>query len=384
MAALPTPGAVSDDEYAVLSAEGDTTPSLPASDTEAYALVQHSSHRVEPQDTVSYTLSIAAESRPVWRALYATFCGLFVPPKTSIAAPENLRVLSALRVSLNYDPRYSAPRHTLSADYKKQKKFAWCQFSSVETFASVRCALPERPPTLFLVEYGRSWELDVFVFPHNAIRAELIDLYDILEGIARLGLNLQLIHIHRLAMWWQVFERFLSDYFRFEDKVLLPWVYGEGDRVAAVHNFRLAMARRRNRVNELALEVTNVFSLFNCRPGGEILPLLFRSIRELLPRLLSYLCKEERYLPRVLASHHERDEKPVMERNMVTFFQNTDDPSTSIHLLTRWIPSRDEVRRIKRKYLKRRTRFWRRRRAKYAALEHVSTALEFKAMNRVV
>ncbi len=344
--ALSTPGAISDDEFTMLSAEGDS---------DALALVGR------PQSD-AYSASLPEERVSRWEAMRCAVAGFFNPRSRGTLATDNLRALSALR---------------------QQKKFAWCQFSSVETFASVRCSLPERPPTLFLVEYGRSWELDVFVFPHNGLRAELIDLYDILEGIAHLGLNLQLLHIHRLSMWWQIFERFLGDYFLYEDKVLLPWVYAEGERVPAVHNFRVAMAGRRNRVNELALEVSNVFSLFNCRPGGEILPMLFRSIREFLPRLLNYLSKEEKYLPRVLAGLHDQDEKPVMERNMMTFFQNTDDPGLSIYLLTRWIPSSDEVRRIKRRYLKRRTRFWYHRRAKRTYQEHIAVAADFRVLPRL-
>lgn len=383
--ALSTPGAISDDEFTMLSAEGDTSRSLAYRDSDALALVgrPHEDELIVGAHSDAYSASIPKEPVTRWEAMRCAVAGFFNPRSRGTLANDNLRALSALRLSLNYDPTNSWQRNSSTNEFKKQKKFAWCQFSSVETFASVRCSLPERPPTLFLVEYGRSWELDVFVFPHNALRAELIDLYDILEGIAHLGLNLQLLHIHRLSMWWQIFERFLGDYFLYEDKVLLPWVYAEGERVPAVHNFRVAMAGRRNRVNELALEVSNVFSLFNCRPGGEILPMLFRSIREFLPRLLNYLSKEEKYLPRVLAGLHDQDEKPVMERNMMTFFQNTDDPGLSIYLLTRWIPSNDEVRRIKRRYLKRRTRFWYHRRAKRAYLEHIAVAADFRVLPRL-
>lgn len=389
MAALSTPGAVSDDEFTMLSVEGDTYPSLstsvPQSPQPTTALIARPANELQvySRDTGTYSVnSIPKQPISRWTAVRDAFSSLFHPRNNADMTDDNLRALSALRVSLNYDPGTAASSAS-SSEFKKQKKFAWCQFSSVETFASVRCALPERPPTLFLVEYGRSWELDVFVFPHNALRAELIDLYDILEGIAHLGLNLQLLHIHRLSMWWQTFERFLNHYFLFEDKVLLPWVYADGDRVPAVHNFRIAMASRRNRVNELALEVSNVFSLFNCRPGGEILPMLFRSIREFLPRLLNYLSKEEKYLPRVLAGLHEEDEKTVMERNMIDFYQNSDDPGLFIYMLVGWMPMKDDVRRIKRRYLRRRTRFWYHRRSKRSYFEHIAVAAEFRTLPRL-
>lgn len=369
MAALSTPGAISDDEFTMLSVDGGF------GEDESRAVILRGAAAAPALRRTHSETTLKSPTR--WHAMRQAVSGFFYPRNRAALADDNLLALQALRLSLNYDTA------AWGTEFRKQKKFAWCQFSSVETFASVRCSLPERPPTLFLVEYGRSWELDVFVFPHNAIRAELIDLYDILEGIALLGLNLQLLHIHRLATWWATFERFLNDYFTFEDKVLLPWVYAEGDRVPAVHNFRVAMASRRERVNELALEVSNVFSLFNCRPGGEILPLLFRSIREFLPRLLNYLSKEEKYLPRVLAGLHEADEKAMMERNMMMFFQNTANPGLSVYLLTRWIPSKDDIRRIKRRYLKRRTRFWYHRRAKRAFLEHASVAAEFRTLPRL-
>ena len=54
----------------------------------------------------------------------------------------------------------------------------------------------------------------MFVFPHNALRAELLDM-------AYLGLTLQSLDIHCMSMWWRISVTFLNKNFQFEDKVVL-------------------------------------------------------------------------------------------------------------------------------------------------------------------
>ena len=215
----------------------------------------------------------------------------------------SLYPLSALGLRLDYDPSNSWQRSDGSYEFKKQKKFAWSQFSSAKTFASVRCSIPECPPTLFPVEYCRSWKLAVLAFPHNALRAELVDMFDILENIANLGLSLQWLNIHHLSMWWQVSVAFLNNYFHLEDKV-----HAEAERELAVLSFRDATALRRLCVNERSLEVSNFLSLLNCWQVCEIIPKVSHSIREFLPRLPKYMAKEDKYHPAVLAGQPYHDE----------------------------------------------------------------------------
>ena len=158
-------------------------------------------------------------------------------------------------------------------------------------------------PVIGMLGVFSVWKLDEFVFPHNALRAELLGMCDILQDMTHLGLSLQWLDIHRLLMWLQVFVAFLNNYLQFED-----YVHAEAEREPAVLRFGIVTAVRRFCVNELTLEVSKFLSLLNCWSAGEILLMVSRYIREFLTRLLKYMAKEVKYHPSVLAGLPFKDE----------------------------------------------------------------------------
>lgn len=215
--------------------------------------------------------------------------------------------------------------------------FVWNEDSSVETWASIRGSVERVVPMLHMSEFGgeQAWAVDMFVLPHNALRAECLDLLDILNSFARARLSLTLGMLHDMAAWWEVFDPFLTAYFALEDAVLLPWAYHTEDAASPVAELARAMAARRARVERLKEELSNAFVLFRCKPSGEVLPLVYRTVHALLPRLVSYMAKEEQQVARIVAPERP-GERAEMERRIFEGMAQGPAGMRHVYLLTRW------------------------------------------------
>lgn len=312
-------------------------------------------------------------------------------------------------------PRRQQRARKRRPDRLQTNQFVWNSSASVETWAAIRAGVDMSvvAPTALrcLAEYGKRWDMDLFILPHNALRAEVVDMISILEGMARAGLNLTLEQIQMFSSWWTVFEAFLAAYFALEDAVLLPWAYqattpreqdinvgsqhrGSGralDRQSAQDTFGSisslldstadesslptllssprpsrfaqavstdlhadvadAMETRRTRIEHLATEVSNTFALFECRPSGEVLPFLYRSLQHFIPRLLSYLLKQEQQMARLLDP--SRPDKLAMERGTLACMISGQNGLTNVVLLTRWaLPGSAAVHALLRLHMK--------------------------------
>lgn len=251
-----------------------------------------------------------------------------------------------------------------------QDCFAWNDAASVETWAAICSARIIQPPLLYMSEYGARWDVDLFVLPHNAVRAELMDMVDILNAFARAGHNLTLGHMHDFGAWWAVFEDFLTAYFAIDDAVLLPWAYdalasmsglgsdmddhGDGQDSREVVEHRIATTARRNRVELLAKEVGNAFTLFRCKPSGEVLPLLYRALQAFLPRLLSYMARQEHRVSR--SPEPSSTYRAELRRRLFNAVLSSKQPLTNVFLLTRWAPEDTGVHRLLRSQIRGPTR----------------------------
>jgi hypothetical protein len=227
--------------------------------------------------------------------------------------------------------------HILTPKFN-QACFAWNDKSSIETWAAVTSSPARKMPLLYLSAYAAGrWDVDIFVLPHNAIRAELMDMVDgILAGFGRAGIHLSLGHIHDFGAWWAVFEAFVLSYFNLEDAILLPWAYQTGNPNSQLAELSRYMAVRRTRVEHLINEVSNAFVLFRCKPSGEVLPLLYRALHALTPRILSYFAKQEQQVVRIVDP--SRVNRADLERAVFSFFLESQHGLTNTYLLTRWAP----------------------------------------------
>lgn len=182
------------------------------------------------------------------------------------------------------------------------------------------------------------WYLHVVSLPHNAIRAELIDLCAMLQAIS-MDTNPP---FHLLQQWYPPFRSFVLSYLAFEHTDLLPWVYAGVDDQQLL-DIRNDMVPDRALISHLLDELANALTLVSTRPLPYILPLLIRAVRDLVTPVLSYLDREEHILPNLIHAHRSKFEAVNVERLMAN--------RLDIGLLLRWVPHRSRRMSLRFKYL---------------------------------
>lgn len=178
------------------------------------------------------------------------------------------------------------------------------------------------------------WHLHVLSLPHNAIRAELIDLCAMLHSLATSSAPA----LHLLREWFAHFRTFTTAYLDFEDAVLLPWAF-TGVEDPRLLDFRRSMAPERVVISQLLDELANALSLISSRPIAQIFPLLVRAVRNLVGPILSYLEREQRVLPNLIQARRTRSDALNVERVMAK--------RLDLGLLLRWVPSLSQRLKIR-------------------------------------
>lgn len=205
------------------------------------------------------------------------------------------------------------------------------------------------------------WWRDVVVMPHNALKAEVMDLRRMVSVVGEGGEGMA-----GIAEWWKGFDLFLGGWFTFEEEVLLPWVF-KGEGGGGKRDMREKMKVRRGYVRELAMEVANVFVLMDgVGNGGDIVGLLSRVTKEFTKGLLVFLDMEEAILPGLIKAGRGSDEAFNVCRLLCR--------RMDIVLLTRWLPTRKERVKIRSMYMNPTSLlyFWARRKRVFT--EHIQLA----------
>lgn len=199
--------------------------------------------------------------------------------------------------------------------------------SAMSPTAAPGLALPAARVHLVYPDPHNLWHLHVLSLPHNALRAELIDLCAMLHALcASAGPP-----FHLLQEWFTHFASFVLAYLEFEDSVLMPWAYAGVDDARLV-DFRHSIAPERALIAHLVDELANALSLATTRPAADVLPLLVRAVRDLVGPVLSYLEREQRVLPNLIQARRTRNDAVNVERVMAK--------RLDVGLLLRWVPSR--------------------------------------------
>lgn len=221
---------------------------------------------------------------------------------------------------------------------------------SISHSASAPLSLPAARVHLVHPHSHHLWHLHLLSLPHNAIRAELIDLCAMLHSISTSStslsssshtvtttnsspnhqLQLQHPHFHLLREWFPLFRLFIMAYLDFETAILFPWVYA-GVSDPPLLTFRQSMAPDRELITHLLLEVSNALTL--------TLPLLVRAVKDLVDLLLDYLKREQRVLPNLIQGRRTRQEAVNVERVMAR--------QLDVALLLRWVPGRSNRMKLR-------------------------------------
>lgn len=213
-----------------------------------------------------------------------------------------------------------------------------------------------RVPVIAMAEFSdpisrEKWYIDAFALPHNAVRRECIDLYDILSALARCNKENDLCtdDINKLEEWWNVAVGFFRCYFEMERRVLLPWVDSAGAQEWEVQLALKKMRSLKDKLENLLSKVDRVWTEKTFKTCGEMYALLYKAVDDFVPRLMNYFSDQEVLLPAMVKEFYKKENRLEIDKQMVAAFMeeannNKDATHHNLILLVRWITKSRQLR----------------------------------------
>lgn len=202
-------------------------------------------------------------------------------------------------------------------------------------------------------EFGSpsQWALDIFTLPHNAIRAEFMDLSSVLESVEVRLSCIRSYEIEELYFWWTVFEMFLVEYFDFEADILFPWVFQElrppdrtstetGDCIEGVRDemgLKESLLESKESLLHSLRQLNGTFELRRHLDVTELFPMILKEMNVFIPMLTDYFNKEEELLPPIVFRSRNRSSRDRLTRTYVQYIKRGESPRMHLTLLTRWM-----------------------------------------------
>lgn len=264
--------------------------------------------------------------------------------------------------SLTVQPDISARAHLLGHDtVNGNSDRSTVPSGAKEQSSAVSATDAIRRPILYLAKYGasNSWAADVFALPHNAIRAECIDLYNILESIHARGRQVCVVELEEFFVWWSSFEVFVIEYFDFEADILFPWVFSlapvSGNRIENETGLlfrskakskmnvdslmRNSLLARKDVLLDSIRQLNGTFELRRHVDTADIFETILEEVNNLVPKLLEYFHAQERHLPQLANQTYSSSAKDVIAKKYVQYIRRGEAPQMNLVLLTRWMDS---------------------------------------------
>jgi hypothetical protein len=181
----------------------------------------------------------------------------------------------------------------------------------------------KRPEGLNLVPLGTSWSVDLFARPHNGIRRELIDLYNMVDSLQRRIAEVRSGDLRTFFLWWDVFESYFDAALKANSQLLIPWACGNGTIPAAVNG--VVQAAVNTHMIEMRKGFRTVVDQIARRPPDESLAKIIKGLTHIHP-IFEYVEAIENNLPEIAEANHSMKDGLQMEKRVVAFFFKTGDP----------------------------------------------------------
>lgn len=213
-----------------------------------------------------------------------------------------------------------------------------------------------RVPVIALAEFSdplsrEKWYVDGFTLPHNAVRQECIDLYEIMSALAHCNEDNDLCDddINRFEEWWNVANGFFRCYFQMERHVLLPWVDSAGGQEWEVQLALKKMRSLKDKLENLLGKVDRVWNEKTFKTCGEMYVLIYKAVDDFVPRLMNYFVDQEVLLPAMVKEYYKKENRVEIDKQMVAAFMeeaqnHKDAPHHNLILLVRWISKSRQLR----------------------------------------
>lgn len=210
-----------------------------------------------------------------------------------------------------------------------------------------------RRPFMFHAKFGSpsNWALDIFTLPHNAVRAECVDLYNILESIQARSNRVEFSELEEFYTWWTAFEIFVIEYFDFEADVLFSWIFSKlGEESEDIPRSGLTTTKlnsdlllegsllaRKEPLLESLRQINGTFELRRHVDACDVFHTILEDVNEFVPKLMEYFHLEERHLPPLVSHVHSPTAKDAITKKYVTYIKHGESPHMNIAILTRWM-----------------------------------------------
>eukprot|EP00178_Gracilaria_changii_P001163 TRINITY_DN11641_c0_g1_i1.p1 TRINITY_DN11641_c0_g1~~TRINITY_DN11641_c0_g1_i1.p1 ORF type:complete len:885 (+),score=104.88 TRINITY_DN11641_c0_g1_i1:189-2843(+) len=210
------------------------------------------------------------------------------------------------------------------------------------------------------------WHTDVFTLPHNAVRRECMDLYDILISMAQsrkainistYAIDISAKDINDFEQWWFVARELFQFYFEVERRILFPWVDSAGSHDLEV---RVALKKMRGMKEKLEEQLANIDRVWNektFKSHAEMFVIIYKAVDNFVPRLLNYFEDQEVLLPALAQSFCKAEERVRIDKEIAALLmgdevrKNKEVPNHRLILLIRWMNDPKLVRTWTGRYL---------------------------------
>jgi hypothetical protein len=200
-----------------------------------------------------------------------------------------------------------------------------------------------RTPVLCMCDYGDGsahFAADLWVLPHNALRRELFDLYEIMGVVRSRYLGLRWGDIYNLRCWWRLFSYFWRQYLVIEAELLDPLITSVLDvdgRCDQIRSKCSPLSDDREWISLKLEEVDAYMEEFETLPLSRVLGLICQATDALGFKMLSYFNGQERLLPALVENYHDQSIKLSTELQMLNIIRDTEFAEESIVHLVRWM-----------------------------------------------
>jgi hypothetical protein len=206
-----------------------------------------------------------------------------------------------------------------------------------------------RIPVLCMTDYGvGSYGSDVWALPHNAIKRELFDMYEIVAAMRQGYLALTLGDVYDFRRWWRLLHIFWRQYVEIERALLDPLVtavFEADSRQDAYHTRVVPLRDDLEWISFKFEEISGYVDEFELLPRGRALSLICKTTDLLGFKILSVFNNQERYLAPLVESYHPPDMTLATEVKMLAMLRASQFGAESVVHLVRWMhPGRERDR----------------------------------------
>uniref|UniRef100_A0A6T6K362 Uncharacterized protein n=1 Tax=Rhodosorus marinus TaxID=101924 RepID=A0A6T6K362_9RHOD len=179
-------------------------------------------------------------------------------------------------------------------------------------------------PPLYFTPVGKRWSLDILAVSNNSVRAELNDMYYIVQSMSKRRLDLSHDDIDDFYVWFEVFNFFLQGVFELQEQAIFSII----DQRVTLQSTLSPEGRRdfRNTITYELKKIDEYQPRVQTKPPGEVLPQLISFVDSVVPRLLRYYRVMEKHVPPLIEENFEIEEKTMFDDLTMRLIAGQQDP----------------------------------------------------------